>query len=208
MALTSAQAQDILSKVTDISPGLFQESKSRPVGKMTCITFYCDTEGDDYNVLISNDKIIEISNSATKWGQAVIENILNPPAHQARNVVQGNIGAALANPTVAPSPYTNMPSVAPTHLIDVVALQHYISTFVTLNPGCVSSLFTAGALASEVPAQDPNAWTLQSIDINNNLYTFNMHCDNASDPNIASQVTAELVYDNNTKTFASISVEG
>lgn len=208
MALTSAKAQDILSKVTDLSPGLFQETKSRPVGKMVCITFYCDVEGDDYNVLISGDQVIEINNSVTKWGSAVIENILNPPAYHERAVPQGNIGAAIANPTVAPSQYTNMPSVTPTSLIDLVALQQYIASFVTLNPGCVISLFGAGAVVSEVPAQDPNAWVVGSVDIDDNLQTYNMYCSKATDQTIADHVTAEMIYDNNTKTFVSVSVEG
>lgn len=209
MALTTEQARDILSKVTDMSPGLFQETKNRVMGKMVCITYYCDVEGDDYNVLINGDKVIEINNSATSWHSAVIENILNPPVDQQRNVPQGNLGASMANPTVAPSQYTNMPAIIRSgSYVDQSGLQQFISSFVALNPGCVSSLFGAGVIPTEVPAQDPNAWIVGNIDIYDNLITFNMYCSKATDQNIANHVTAEMIYDTNTNTFVSVSVLG
>lgn len=209
MSLTMEQAREILSKVTVMSEGLFQETASRNAGKMVCKTFYCDVEGDDYNVLINGDKVIEINNSATKWSQAVIENLLNPPVREeAPDIPQFSGGVSMANPTVAPTTYTNMPTAIPTLIVNASYVQAFIASFVTLNPGCVLSLFSPGGIASEVPAQDPNAWVLRNIDLDDNLQTFGMYCENATDQSIAEQVTAELVFDTNTNTFVSVLVEG
>lgn len=212
MSLTTEQARAILSKVTVMSEGLFQETASRNAGKMVCKTFYCDVEGDDYNVLINGDKVIEINNSATKWPQAVIDNILNPPVREeAPNIPQFSGG--IATPTQTPqfnTLPTNQPNIAGYQAF-IQDMKQYLVDFIIANPGCVYSLFDPSNpnCVPEAAAAVITAWDFESItDEQTDEFAISFRATGCTDQAIADQVTAVLLYDTKVNAVTSVMVEG
>lgn len=206
--LTTDQVLETLVKITGFPIGLFKETDSKTRISITVKTFFCDADIDEYNVLINGkDEIIEIKNSDFTWTKELIADLLSPRNQpQPTAVTQPS---TVTTPTPLPSQFTNMPSINPSQqIVDIATLQQYIASFVTLNPGCVTSLFPPNTITSEVPAQDPKAWVLRNIDLDDNSQLFVLYCENATDVSIAEQVTAELIFDLKSNTFVSVRVEG
>lgn len=205
--LTTDQVLETLVKITGFPIGLFKETDSKTRISITVKTFFCDADIDEYNVLINGkDEIIEIKNSDFTWTKELIADLLSPRNQpQPTAVTQPS---TVTTPT-SPSQFTNMPSINPSQqIVDIAAIQQAIASFVTLNPGCVLSLFPPNTVPSEVPAQDPNAWELNNIEIDDNMQHYSMYCSNCTDTSIADLVTAELIYDTLSKSFINITVEG
>lgn len=222
MSLTTEQVVDVIFKITGVSPGLFSETGSRQVGAIINKTFWCDSEGEEYSVLIKGDKIIEIKNDSACYPQELINHLLSPaqqaPAHTPSQVPP---------PGIVPTPqFTNLPQIAVTSAQAVSVamqqlvsdIQQYVAAFVSLNPGCIYTLFDPANpnCVNEAAAALPSAWEISYDDIAldvaaqhqyGSMPEITARATNCTDQSIADQVTATITLDVNLNVIG-IEIEG
>lgn len=214
--MTTENIIEIVSKVTEVAPGLFAELSSKKIGALHVCTLWCDVESLEYTVLVNKGKIIEIKNDYVSYGVAIIENKLNPPPTQgpAQSTQVSPLNGIQQQQFQAQQPkFNNLPIPITVPVPSILGqLQQYVSDFVKLNPGCVYSLFDPSdniTIAEESLLHVPTVWDIYYYEfIVGDTTHISLNCKTCTNSSIADHVIAYLAFDSNTGSVVSIAIEG
>jgi hypothetical protein len=87
------RAVEVLSKVTGLTQGLFNEISSKTRGMLPKNIFECQAESDEYEVLLNQkNEVLQIKNAYTTWDKDIINSLITEPVPQpAQPKVQANL---------------------------------------------------------------------------------------------------------------------
>ena len=204
MSLTTEQVVDTISKVTTLPVGLFEERSSKTRGKITAKTFWCEVESDEYSVLINEEtsKIFEIKNDYQTWPAEIIHNLLNQPVRP-KQVDPSQ--PAVPVPQQPPAIFSNLPPNNLVSNINYLTLIQYLTDYVKLNPGCISSLFP-NLQVNEASCHNLSAWNLSVVAGDADELAVHFEASGSIDNDIAASVTAEVVIDQKTNLVDRVEV--
>lgn len=207
------EAVEVLSKVTGLTQGLFNEISSKTRGMLTQKIFECQAESDEYEVLLNQkNEVLQIKNAYTTWDKEIIRDLLNPPVQSAP------VQSQFTQPSVAtppPQPKLNYPAAITIPQINYSNISQYIADFVKLNPGCIYSLFDPNNpnCVNESLCHSAQVWEFSSLEngesysSNNKIFRFDFR-PNSGDTSIDEQVMAMIEVDPSTMQIISIEIEG
>jgi hypothetical protein len=206
MTLTTEQIVDTLSKVTHIPPGLFEPRGEATRGNTTAKNFWCDTESDEYTVLINQkDEILQINSGFDTWNAQIIKQILDAHANAecqrlaaaAAPAVDPNdpIVALQGVPSAAPT-FTNMPT-GNINVINWSFVKQVLVDFIKLNPGCVWTLFDPAnpACVNEATTHLPSVWDITAFEGDENDMDIFLAAHSCTVQRVADNVTAHVRVD-------------